>query len=173
MSTTEWPDRRLLELLGVEVPIIQAPMAGAQGAALAVAVSEAGGLGSLPCAFLDVNEIRSEVSTIRASTSRPMNLNFFCHARAGADGTGVADAAWRRLLEPYFDEFGLDVDSTGPDVDRAPFDSAMCDVVEELRPEVVSFHFGLPEPTSVRPRQGHRRHSAVECNDRRRGPLAG
>ncbi len=84
MDAAEWPDRRLLDLLGLELPIIQAPMAGAQGAALAIAVSDAGGLGSLPCALLDADGIRHELATIRAATPRPVNVNFFCHTPASS-----------------------------------------------------------------------------------------
>jgi nitronate monooxygenase len=138
-----WPDRRLLDLIGVEVPIVQAPMAGAQGAALAIAVSEAGGLGSLPCSLLDADGIRSAVGAFRAATSRPVNVNFFCHTRATTDV--AVDARWRTLLAPYYAEFGLDIDTQAAEVNIEPFDDARCKLVEELRPDVVSFHFGLPE----------------------------
>jgi nitronate monooxygenase len=138
-----WPDHRLLDLLGVEIPIVQAPMAGAQGAALAVAVSEAGGLGSVPCSLLDDDGVRSEVAACRAGTSRPFNLNFFCHAKATADV--AAETRWRDVLMPYYAEFGLGADTPVVDIDLEPFDAARCDVVEALRPDVVSFHFGLPD----------------------------
>lgn len=137
-----WPDRRLLDLLGIELPIIQAPMAGAGGSALAIAVAEAGGLGSLPCAMLDGDKIRAEVGIIRQRTDRPVNLNFFCHQPAEPDPERAA--AWKALLAPYYREFGLDEAAEAPAPNRAPFDSAMCGIVEECRPEVVSFHFGLP-----------------------------
>ena len=94
-----WPDRRLLELFGIEVPIVQAPMAGAQGAALASAVSDAGGLGSLPCSLLDADAMRAELAAFRAVSSRPVNVNFFCHDDHPVDGDGrggVARACWRR-----------------------------------------------------------------------------
>jgi nitronate monooxygenase len=145
MDPSDWPDTRLLDLLGIEVPIIQAPMGGAQGHALATAVSEAGGLGSLPCALLDADQIRGEFATIRSATSRPVSINFFCHAPADAAAAGAADARWRRTLAPYYAEWGLDADKPGPDVDLQPFDAARCELVEALCPEVVSFHFGLPE----------------------------
>ena len=83
--TAMWPDRRLLDLLGLDLPIIQAPMAGANDAAMAIAVSTAGGLGSLPCAMLNCGEIERGVARIRAATDRPFNLNFFCHVMAPAD----------------------------------------------------------------------------------------
>jgi nitronate monooxygenase len=145
MDPSVWPDTRLLELLGIEVPIIQAPMAGAHGGALASAVSEAGGLGSLPCALLDADQIRGEFAAIRSVTSRPVSMNFFCHAPAEAAAAGAADARWRRALAPYYAEWGLDADMPGPDVDIRPFGAAECEVVEALRPDVVSFHFGLPD----------------------------
>ena len=138
-----WPDRRLLDLIGVEVPIVQAPMASAQGAALAIAVSEGGGLGSLPCSLLDVDGVRSELVAFRTATSRPVNVNFFCHARASTDV--AAEARWRDMLTPYYAEFGLTTDTQPADIKLEPFDAARCEVVEELRPEVVSFHFGLPD----------------------------
>jgi nitronate monooxygenase len=145
MDPSPWPDTRLLDLLGIEVPIVQAPMAGAQGGALTIAVSEAGALGSLPCALLTADQIRGEIAIIRAATSRPVNVNFFCHTPARAAAAGATEERWRRLLAPYYAELGLDADTPGPDVEVAPFDEARCEVVEELRPEVVSFHFGLPD----------------------------
>ena len=137
-----WPDRRLLDLLGIELPIVQAPMAGACGSAMAVAVAEAGGLGSLPCAMLDGDKIRAEIGVIRQQTSRPLNVNFFCHRPAAPDPTRAA--GWKARLAHYYREFGLDESAEAPAVNRAPFDEATCDIVEDLRPEVVSFHFGLP-----------------------------
>ena len=139
-----WPDRRLLDLLGIEVPIIQAPMAGASGAEMAVAVSEAGGLGSLPCALLTVEKARAEIGVIRQRTSRPLNVNFFCHSTPEPDAG--REQAWRSRLAPYRAELGADpsTDASGPD--RAPFGHDMCDLLEEYEPEVASFHFGLPEP---------------------------
>ncbi len=116
-------------------------MAGAQGAALASAVSEAGGLGSLPCSLLDAVAMRAELAAFRAASSRPVNVNFFCHDEHPVDGG--AEAAWRDRLAPYYAELGLG-DAAPYDVAIVPFDDARCEVVEELRPEVVSFHFGLP-----------------------------
>ena len=137
-----WLDRRLLDLLGIELPIVQAPMAGANGAAMAIAVAEAGGLGSLPCAILDAVKVRAEVGVIRQQTARPVNLNFFCHQPAAPDPERAA--AWKTRLAPFYRELGLDESADAPAVNRAPFDDAMCGVVEDCRPEVVSFHFGLP-----------------------------
>jgi nitronate monooxygenase len=137
-----WRDRRLLGRLGITVPIIQAPMAGATGADMAVAVGEAGGLGSLPCAMLDPAAVRNAVGIIRQRTSAPLNLNFFTHRQAVADRE--REAAWRTRLARYYEEFALDPAAEAPSVNRAPFDEIMCEIVEEFRPEVVSFHFGLP-----------------------------
>lgn len=137
-----WPDRRWLELAGTEHPIIQAPMAGAQGAALAVAVAGAGGLGSLACAMLDVDKARAEIGVIRQRITAPLNLNFFTHRPAPPDA--AAAAQWRAALRPFYEAFDLDPDMDLPAASRAPFDEAMCALVEEAKPEVVSFHFGLP-----------------------------
>src|SRR5262245_12055085 len=139
-----WPNRRLLDLLHIELPIIQAPMAGASDSTMAIAVAEAGGLGSLPCAMLDATKARAELGVIRQRTSKPINVNFFCHKPAAPDS--ARDAAWKARLAPYYSELGLDADAAAPAVNRAPFDEAMCAIVEELKPEIVSFHFGLPEP---------------------------
>ena len=140
-----WPDRRLLDLLRIEQPIIQAPMAGANGSAMAIAVGEAGGLGSLPCAMLDAAKMRAEIGVIRQRTAKPLNVNFFCHEPPKPDPQ--RDAAWKARLKGYYVEEGLDADAAAPAVNRAPFDEAMCEVVEDLKPEVVSFHFGLPKPS--------------------------
>jgi nitronate monooxygenase len=129
------------DLLGVELPIIQAPMAGVQDSGLCIAVSNAGGLGSLPCAMLSPDAMRSELAAIRAGTDKPYGVNFFCHVMPPAEAQ--REAVWRALLLPYFEEYGLPL--PGPAAaSRAPFDAQAADVVEEFRPAVVSFHFGLP-----------------------------
>jgi len=138
-----WPDRRLLDLIGIELPIVQAPMAGATGSTMAIAASEAGGLGSLPCAMLDAAKARAEIGVIRQRTAKPLNVNFFCHTPPKPDPD--RDAAWKERLAAYYTELGLDASASAPAVNRAPFDEAMCEIVEEHKPEVVSFHFGLPE----------------------------
>ena len=133
----------LQALFGTELPIVQAPMAGVQGSALAIAVSNAGGLGSLPCAMLSADALRGELAALKAGTSRPFNLNFFCHAPPAPDA--VRDAAWRDALAPYYREFGLDAGAaTAAGPARKPFDDALADAVEGSAPAVVSFHFGLP-----------------------------
>lgn len=134
--------------LGIEWPVIQAPMAGAQGNALAIAVSNAGGLGSLPGAMLDADALCVELEAIRGGTSRPCNVNFFCHAEPVRDP--VRERAWRGMLAGYFREFGVDPDraaAEGPG--RRPFDARVAEVIEPFRPSVVSFHFGLPSADLV------------------------
>jgi nitronate monooxygenase len=138
-----WQNGRFLTLLGIEHPIVQAPMAGANLSQMAIAVSEAGGLGSLPCAMLGADDARAELSKIRQGTSKPINVNFFCHRPPRADE--AREAAWRNRLSPYYLELGLDPHAPPPRAVRRPFDEPMCDVVVEFRPEVVSFHFGLPD----------------------------
>ncbi len=139
-----WPDRRLIDRFKTEFPIVLAPMAGVMDAELVIAVAQGGGLGSLPCAMLSAEKAREQVNIIRQRVSAPVNLNFFCHKAVDADP--AREAQWRQRLAPYFREHGLDPDAAINAANRAPFDAAFCAVVEELKPEVVSFHFGLPEP---------------------------
>jgi nitronate monooxygenase len=138
-----WPDRKILDLFGIERPIIQAPMANFSTPELAIAVAEAGGLGSLACAALDAGQMRAAFAAIRKATSHPLNANFFCHASPVADA--AREAAWRARLMPYYLEQGLDPQAQVPTVARLPFDEAACALIEEFRPEVASFHFGLPD----------------------------
>lgn len=132
----------LQQLLGTELPIIQAPMAGVQGSALAVAVCNAGGLGSLPCAMLGLDAMRNEVAAIKAQTAKPFNVNFFCHAPPTP--SVEREAVWRTTLSPYYKEFGIDPDTIPVGPGRAPFSSEAADMLSEFKPAVVSFHFGLP-----------------------------
>jgi nitronate monooxygenase len=134
----------LQALLGVDWPIIQAPMAGAQGSALAIAVSNAGGLGSLPCAMLSLDALRQELQAIRAQTVKPVNVNFFCHTPPIP--SAEREAAWRAALARYYEEFGFDTDAGAQGGGRAPFSPEVAHVLDEFRPSVVSFHFGLPSP---------------------------
>lgn len=140
---SNWPDRRILDLLGIGLPILQAPMAGATGSAMAIAVARAGGLGALPCAMLTGEQVRSEIEAFRtACPGQPLNLNFFCHQPPAPDLE--RDARWKQALKAYYSEVGADFDAPTPVSNRAPFDEQSCLLVEQLRPEVVSFHFGLP-----------------------------
>lgn len=137
-----WPDRRLLDLFGIDLPIIQAPMAGAHGAEMVIEVSKAGGLGSLPCALISPDQARQAIDVIRQATDRPINLNFFCHTPSQIDPAQIE--SWRNKLMPYYQELGIDTTAPVPVSNRAPFDDAYCAVVETYKPKVVSFHFGLP-----------------------------
>lgn len=132
------------KLLGVELPIIQAPMAGVQGHELAVAVSNAGGLGSLPCAMLSTQGLRNQLAIINKQTSKPYNVNFFCHVPPQPNDE--AETKWRKALLPYFDELGIDISTIVAQSGRTPFNADTASVLEEFKPPVVSFHFGLPEP---------------------------
>jgi nitronate monooxygenase len=134
----------LQALLGIELPIIQAPMAGVQDSALAVAVSNAGGLGSLPCALLGPAALRKELAAIKSQTEKPINVNFFCHTPPSPNDQ--REAAWRAALAPYYKELGLDMSTIAPGGGRTPFSAEAADVLEEFKPAVVSFHFGLPAP---------------------------
>jgi len=134
----------LQDLLGIELPIIQAPMAGVQDSALAIAVSNAGGLGSLPCALFSAEQMRAELMAIKAGTDRPFNVNFFCHTPPAPNAE--RESIWRKTLEPYYRELGLDQNSAVATSQRTPFAAEAADILEDFRPPVVSFHFGLPSP---------------------------
>jgi len=133
---------RLRELFGIELPLIQAPMAGSQASAMAIAVSNAGALGSLPCAMLTPEGLRQELALIKAGTERPINVNFFCHAQPDIDS--AREAVWRKHLLPYYQEFGIDPATIPVGPGRLPFSAEAADVLEASPPAVVSFHFGLP-----------------------------
>jgi nitronate monooxygenase len=139
-----WPDRRIIDLFGVEIPILQAPMAGASTPEMAIAVSAAGGLGALPCAQYDLAGARAALAQVRAATAKPINVNFFCHSMPAPDA--AEEKRWRMRLADYYRELGLDPEMPTPPGGRTPFDAAFCGWIEEARPEVASFHFGLPEP---------------------------
>jgi nitronate monooxygenase len=145
-----WPTDRLTRLLDIELPIVQAPMAGAQGPELVVAVAAAGGLGSLPCAMLTADAARQAVDEIRAATNRGFAMNFFCHTPAEPDP--ARSERWLARLAPYYAELGVDAPPPAGSL-RAPFDDAFCTLVAAVRPKAVSFHFGLPpEPLLERVR---------------------
>lgn len=135
--------QRFTSRLGIELPLLLAPMAGPGTPELAIAVSEAGGLGSLPCAMLAAEAIERDLGIIRQRTSRPINVNFFCHERPEPDA--AREARWKARLLPYYSELGLDPDAPNNAAERRPFDDAACKLVERFKPEVVSFHFGLPD----------------------------
>ncbi len=137
-----WPDCSLIDLLGIEHPIVQAPMAGPSTPELAAAVSNAGGLGSLAFAMSTPEQMRANLARVRATTNKAYNVNFFCHHPPAPDA--AAEARWRARLAPYAGELGLDANAPVPSANRTPFDAAACDLIVEHRPRVVSFHFGLP-----------------------------
>ena len=143
----KWQDRRLLDLFGIDHPILQAPMAGASSTPMAIAVSEAGGLGAVAAAMLTPETLRTELQLVQQATARSINLNFFVHKPPVADA--AREAGWRKRLAPYYRELGLSDDAGAGGPVRAPFDAALCDVVLEYKPRVVSFHFGLPDAALV------------------------
>lgn len=131
-------------LLNIEIPIIQAPMAGVQNWALAVAVSDSGALGSIPCGMLSPEQVVSEIIAFRKQSSRPFNLNFFCHEMPIIDAQSLE--SWGENLRPYYQEFDLVLGASGA-ATRMPFSHEIADLIEPFAPEVISFHFGLPEPS--------------------------
>ena len=135
----------LAQWLGIDLPIIQAPMAGVQDSALAAAVSGAGGLGSLPAAMLSAEALELELRTLRAALGpRPCNVNFFCHVQPAPEP--AREQAWRATLAPWYAELGLDPGTVSSGPGRLPFNRDLLEVLLRHRPAVVSFHFGLPEP---------------------------
>jgi len=134
-------------MLGTELPIIQAPMAGVQVSALAIAVSNAGGLGALPCAMLTAEAMRKELEAIRAATRKPYNVNFFCHTPPTP--SAERESAWRAALAPYYREYGIDPAGIPAGPGRSPFSAEAVEILEAFKPPVVSFHFGLPASEHV------------------------
>ena len=128
--------------LGLELPLIQAPMAGFQGVAMAASVAGAGALGSLPGAAMTPQALRDAVAEIRRGGRLPVNLNFFCHVVPAPDPQ--REAAWREALRPYYEELGVPESAIQNGPGRLPFGEEATAAIEALRPEVVSFHFGLP-----------------------------
>lgn len=139
-SERRWPDRRFADLLGSLHPIVLAPMAGAGGVELAAAALSGGAVGSLPCAMLAPDEVADQVAQLRARAAGPVCLNFFCHSVPAE----TDESDWRALLEPFYERYGLAAGGAGGPA-RRPFDESLCAAVESVRPELVSFHFGLPE----------------------------
>ena len=134
----------LSSLIPTRHPLIQAPMAGAQGSALALAVCAAGGLGSLPAAMLSPEALQAELQVLHAQARGPWNVNFFCHTQPEHDA--AAETRWRQALRPFYAEAGIDPESVPAGAGRVPFSHALADLVEPFAPPVVSFHFGLPAP---------------------------
>jgi nitronate monooxygenase len=137
-----WPNRRLIELLKTEHPIVLSPMSRIGSVELAASVCAAGGLGALGCALLSPDMAASEVARLRKLTDRPFNLNFFCHQPTTPDAG--KESAWLDRMLAYYQEYGIAFDAATPRMAVEPFDEAMCCLVEDVRPAVVSFHMGLP-----------------------------
>jgi nitronate monooxygenase len=141
-----WPRSDVTQLLGITHPIIQAPMSGFSTPQLVAAVSNAGALGSHGAATLTPRALRDEVAQMRQGTNRPFNINFFAHPTP----VRAADAAerMRRRIAPYFSELGL---GTVPDAGEIfpTFGAEQLGLIGELRPRVVSFHFGLPPAAAM------------------------
>jgi nitronate monooxygenase len=142
-----WPDNRLRDLLGIDIPIVQAPMAGSSSLQMAVAVSEAGGLGSLACAAQNAEELRRTLIQVRERTSKPLNVNFFAHSHPQSSSN--ADAVWLNRLSTFAEALGAELPAEISAGVILPFDDERCSIIEELPPAVVSFHFGLPEKELV------------------------
>ncbi len=136
-------NKNIKDLLGTDFPIIQSPMAGVQDSTLAIAVSEAGGLGALPCGMLSIEKIISEIKRIKAATNKPYNLNFFCHKVPAFDKARQEN--WQKRLQPYFEELGVKMEPSSEKASRTPFNHDIADAIEPFMPEVISFHFGLPD----------------------------
>lgn len=141
---TRFANNRLLRWLDVMVPLLQSPMAGSQDHRLAAAVASAGGLGAIPAAMLDAAALEKQIQLFRSLSSQPLNVNFFCHATPDFDV--MRDGIWRDLLHRYFVELGIASGDHPAPASRRPFNAEHLEVVLDLRPEVLSFHFGLPEP---------------------------
>ncbi len=137
----------LRQLLGVDIPVIQAPMAGVQDAELAAAISNAGGLGSLPCAMLDAVALEAELQRLARLTDKPFNVNFFCHEPPAVAARQAGQ--WLQCLSAYFHELDLEPPGESPVVSRQPFGDESLAVLERFKPAVASFHFGLPRPSHL------------------------
>ncbi len=133
----------LINLLNLNIPIIQAPMAGTQDSRLAIAVSNTGALGSLPCAMLTLEQLHQELISIKNESKNPINLNFFCHKKTQLDDS--EQVIWLQKLQPFFNKYQIDVNHINLKTNRHPFSQAHVDILAEFKPKVISFHFGLPD----------------------------
>lgn len=139
---------RIPDLFGVEVPILQAPMAGAQNAVMAIDVSNAGALGALPCGTNTPAQALAEAKAFRVGSGRSMNMNFFCHDAVLPETESLS--LWHAALADQYAAYGVDAPKIDPTIPFHPFGPEKCEVVEAIRPEVVSFHFGLPSPSLLK-----------------------
>jgi len=141
-----WPQSHLQKMFSIELPIVQAPMAGSSGLEMALAVSDAGGLGSLACAPLEASDLRKLLLATKAKSSKSFNVNFFAHREVAGDN----DTAWLNRLFGYFKELDIEPPHSLSSGSIKPFDETRCQVIEEIKPAIVSFHFGLPDEALVR-----------------------
>ena len=147
-TTSRSPRQNLLARLNLSTPIIQAPMAGVSTPAMAAAVSEAGGLGSLGVGAMNVDGARKAIRETRALTSKPFNINLFCHVPDAADAT--RERAWLEYLAPEFKKFGAAAPASLNEIYKTFLtDEAMFQMLLEEKPAVVSFHFGLPAQEKI------------------------
>ena len=137
----------MLTFLGSELPLIQAPMAGVQDSELALAVCEAGGIGSIPCAMLNEQQLRKELDHISQHTDRPYNVNFFCHKLPEQNNN--KEQAWQQCLAPYLQEFAVDPTAIPSGTSRQPFSADRLEIIAKYKPAIVSFHFGIPEAALI------------------------
>jgi nitronate monooxygenase len=148
VARTHWPDRRALDLLGIDVPIIQAPMAGITAPPMILGVARAGGLGSLPLGMATPDDAQAALDALGDMAGAPVNLNFFCHKPEPDDP--VREREWRQRLEPYFEQMGLPRPTPRTERHDSSFGRWQCELVERVRPKVVSFHFGLPDQSLMK-----------------------
>ena len=137
----------ICKMLNIEMPIIQAPMAGVQDWQLAVAVSNAGGLGSIPCGMLSNEQIVEEIEQFKKHSTKPYNLNFFCHDMPELNLQALK--TWEKTLSPYFESYNIELANDVSGL-RVPFDEGIADTIEPFKPPVISFHFGLPSASLVK-----------------------
>jgi nitronate monooxygenase len=142
----QWKNNALTELLGISVPIIQAPMAGASTPEMVIAATKAGALGSLGTALQSIEQIQGEVAAVRQQSNLPFNMNFFAHERP--DTTKPTNPAVSKLLSDWHERLGTDT-VVSPSEATLPFNEEMCQLVLDIEPSVVSFHFGLPNQDMV------------------------
>lgn len=143
-----WPDTRLIDLLEIEHPIIQAPMLGSAHPALAACVSNAGGLGSVACGELPAADVRALAEDMGGLSNRPFSMNFFVRNQLPSAGPDAMATA-RKKLQPFYDELGLGAVPQDLPEPTLGFTMETAELVAELRPAVVSFHFGMPDSASV------------------------
>jgi nitronate monooxygenase len=139
----------LLETLGIDLPIIQAPMAGVSSPAMAAAVANAGALGSIGVGATDADGASRMIAETRARSNRSLHVNVFCHRPPQADA--AREAAWIEQLRPQFAKFGAQPPARLREIYRSfSEDDAMLTALVAARPRVVSFHFGLPPAERIR-----------------------